>query len=270
MSTNFLYEKKENIKENIGITSSKRYLDHDFEAHTHDFFEIEFITSGYAIHNINGQKYEIKKGDIYIISPSDFHSLKVIEPLTYYNIMFSEQAVSPSVLYDILFAKSSYSLSLTNEEYHQVVSLFDLITKQNDFYNYRNHMFYKNLCDCIMIIILKKIPLANQGFHSSKNIYQSILYISRNFRYSISLEELALIAGLSRNYFCSLFKKTFGVTPVEYINAIRLNYAKNLIISTDYSITDVCYGSGFNSFSVFSKAFKKRYKEPPSHYRKMN
>ena len=94
MNKNIFLEKKYEINENTGINVSKRKLTRDFETHTHDFFEIEFILSGKALHTINGYSYEIGKGDIYLLKPSDFHSLRITEPLEYMSIMFSEQAVS--------------------------------------------------------------------------------------------------------------------------------------------------------------------------------
>lgn len=52
MNKNLLLEKKYEINENTGINVSERKLAHDFETHTHDFFEIEFILSGKALHTI--------------------------------------------------------------------------------------------------------------------------------------------------------------------------------------------------------------------------
>lgn len=93
-------EKKYEIDENFKISAIKRTKTTDVEIHTHNYFEIEFILSGKAIHTVNGYTYTLKKGDVYMLSPSDFHSIKVIEPITLINIMYTEQVISPTFVYD--------------------------------------------------------------------------------------------------------------------------------------------------------------------------
>ena len=116
MKSKNIFEKKYEINEQTGITASKRYTNQDWQTHTHDFYEIEFIISGSAIHTVNDYSYQIKKGDIYMLSPSDFHSLKIIQPLEYINIMFSEQAVTPSLLCEFIFSNKSTFYRMTDSE----------------------------------------------------------------------------------------------------------------------------------------------------------
>lgn len=267
MNKNIFLEKKYEINENTGINVSKRKLTRDFETHTHDFFEIEFILSGKALHTINGYSYEIGKGDIYLLKPSDFHSLRITEPLEYMSIMFSEQAVSTQLLYNLTESDKAVFYKLSNEDYNNILSVFELMIKA---YNTDglNIGYIKNLCECVMMIILRTAEIKPHTLQSNRSIYKTILYIKRNFRCNISLDRLAEEACLSKNYFCSQFKSIFGMSTVDYINSIRLSYAHNLLISTDLPITNICFNSGFGSYSVFSRAFKKHYGCSPSDVRR--
>ena len=268
MKSKILFEKKYLLNETTGIIASKRYLDTDFETHTHDFFEIEFIVSGSALHTVNGYTYEIKKGDIYLLLPSDFHSLKITEPLEYINIMYSEQSVSTSLLYEFITAGAPAFCRLSDTEYKLYMPVFELAAYESKAIGQWNIKYIKNLCECIMMTMLKKMKVSPHNLHSHRTIYKTILYINRNFRSHISLDELAAEAGLSKNYFCALFNRIFGIGAVEYINSIRLSYALNMLKSTDLPITHICFDSGFGSFSVFSRTFKKQYGYSPSSVRK--
>lgn len=89
-------------------------------------------------------------------------------------------------------------------------------------------------------------------------------FIHDNIKKPISIKELSYEASLSRFHLYDSFKKTFGKTPHQYINRLKLERAKDLLKSTDISITEVAHTFGFNDSSVFTKVFKKKYGYPPS------
>ncbi|MEE1052912.1 MAG: AraC family transcriptional regulator [Acutalibacteraceae bacterium] len=268
MNEKILYRKDNEISENE-ISVSKRYSNKSFELHTHDFFEIEIIISGFAEHTVNGNTYQIGKGDIYMLSPSDFHALKVIEPLEYINIMFTENAVSYSLLYELISYKNTVTYRLDSNEYNKILPLFTLLTEEAKKPKKHSADFTKNLCECIMISIIRHLKNSVDYDKRKKSIYSTLLYINRNFRSEISLDMLADEAGMSRNYFSSQFNKVFGTSVSSYITDIRLEYAKNLICNANNSITAACFNAGFGSFSTFSREFKKKYGLSPSEYKKI-
>ena len=268
MSKKFLYEKKYEINENE-ISVSKRNLIKDFRLHTHDFYEIEIIISGKAEHKINDYTYEIAGGDIYMLSPSDFHSIKIIEPLEYINIMFTEHSVSYSLLYELISSKKTACYRLDNDEYKKLMPVFMLIADEFASEARHSRKFTQNLCECIMITLLRHLKITADYDKSKKSVYSTVLYINRNFRSEINLDMLADEAGMSRNYYSSQFNKVFGVSISDYITDIRLEYAKKLICNANTSITAACFNAGFGSFSTFSREFKKKYGVSPSEYSKV-
>lgn len=79
-----------------------------------------------------------------------------------------------------------------------------------------------------------------------------------------SVSELAELCSVSPEYFRMLFKKKYGVSPVKYINTLRLSHAKELLSSGMYSITEVSAMSGFSALPYFCREFKKKYGISPS------
>lgn len=96
-------------------------------------------------------------------------------------------------------------------------------------------------------------------------IRKCVSFIDKNLHSKITLDELAEISGLSKDYVSQLFKKTTGKTITEYIKKRRLDSAKQLL-DRGASIGDTAYGLGFCSESYFISCFKNEYGITPKEY----
>ena len=72
------------------------------------------------------------------------------------------------------------------------------------------------------------------------------------------------MSKLNNNYLCRIFKKYFGISPIEYIISQRLNYAQRLILNTDMSINEIAAACGYNDTSFFIMQYKKYYGTTPT------
>lgn len=91
---------------------------------------------------------------------------------------------------------------------------------------------------------------------SNQKLYQIYEYISRNFQQRIDLEDIAHEAHMSKTAFCRFFKNKTGKTFSEFLNQMRINYARKLLIEGKLSISQIAYECGFNSPSYFNRQFK--------------
>jgi AraC family transcriptional regulator len=104
----------------------------------------------------------------------------------------------------------------------------------------------------------------------SKTSLQNVMeYIHTNAHQEISLESLALLAGLSSYHFLRLFKQSTGATPLQYIIRCRMEKAKELLAQTDLTIIEVALEIGYDSPTHFITLFKRHSGVTPSAYRKM-
>lgn len=83
-----------------------------------------------------------------------------------------------------------------------------------------------------------------------------------------TINELAKTVGLNVNKLQDGFQHLYGLSVNQYVKKTRLDIAKNLLMSTDYSISEIVYKIGLNSKSYFSKIFKEEYHTTPSKLRK--
>ncbi|WP_372751952.1 AraC family transcriptional regulator [Labilibaculum sp.] len=91
---------------------------------------------------------------------------------------------------------------------------------------------------------------------SNQKLYQIYEYVSDNFHRKIDLEEAAKIANMSKTAFCRFFKKKTQKTFSEFLNEMRINYAKKLLVEGRLTVSQIAYECGFNSPSYFNKIFK--------------
>ncbi len=91
--------------------------------------------------------------------------------------------------------------------------------------------------------------------------------IENNLYNNLNLEQMAYICHMSLSTFKREFKKTFNETPARYIKQRRLTAAKNRLLITEDSITEIAFSLGFVDVSTFSANFNKKYGCSPSIYR---
>ncbi len=128
---------------------------------------------------------------------------------------------------------------------------------------------------CTLMGYLKKkhseAPLHSAG--GKDGISPRVLQKLRRFtdamiQEQISIEMLAKVAGLSTYHFIRMFKRTAGITPHRFIQRIRIEKAKELLIGTKLPIVQICFEVGLVNPSHFSRIFKEVVGLPPRKFRR--
>ncbi|MFX1766116.1 GlxA family transcriptional regulator [Paraburkholderia sp. A1RI-2L] len=115
---------------------------------------------------------------------------------------------------------------------------------------------------------LQPIPVdARVGF-SRAELVEVVRLMEANIREPLSLEELARLVRLSQRHLQRMFKAYLNVSPTHYYLTLRLKRARELLRTTDASISRVTAICGFNSPCHFSKAYRVQFGHAPSHERR--
>lgn len=158
-----------------------------------------------------------------------------------------------------------FSVKLQNLE--KVLSAFqksvDAFSKAN---NHSNLTIIKNLYD--IILLLKKEYEKNYIPSEKSLLIKPALDImnSNYFKNNLSVEELSRICGISVAYFRRIFTEKFGISPKEYIINRRIDYAKKLLLSEQFSVSEVAEMCGYAEPCHFSREFSKRTGVSPNKY----
>ena len=241
--------------------------------HCHDFYQLVYIVAGGGTISIGGKDTEAKEGDIFFLKPNVSHSFYCkTGAMTTYELKFD--ILSP----ELKTIMENYPVKVTDEGGGVRDILLTVISEGN-----KKSSYYKpviTLCVTQMIYVLarKKERLSKSRRLSPKPVLEDTgkepaaiekarQYIEDNYLQKITLHDLAVQCMLSEAHLCREFTKKFHMSPIKYINFLRLERAKELLAATEMTITEVSEAVGFSGLHYFSRYFTKVEKLTPYEYR---
>jgi AraC-like DNA-binding protein len=93
-------------------------------------------------------------------------------------------------------------------------------------------------------------------------------HADRHYPESLTLQQLADVAGLSRFHFQRSFTATYGLSPAAYLSQRRVERAQDLLRATNLTVTEVCHAVGFASLGSFSSRFRELVGESPIQFQR--
>lgn len=248
-----------------------QFLDADVDIHYHDFYEVHVVLSGKATHVLNGRKCDLKPGSAFLLTPVDFHSLHIEEPLESYNVIFSD-SILPEDIYSYVFnANRNYVVEFDAFDFCHIRAYCDRL-----WWEYSHHQSGFSLATRRLLELLL-VELARAGTSTEPEILsrddsrvliqKALTYLRHHFREDVSLEDLARQVQLSTNYFSNRFHAITGITFQKYLQELRLSFAANLLCMSNIPITEISSAAGFGSLSHFERAFRLKYERSPKSYR---
>ena len=240
--------------------------------HWHDCCELELVLHGQGTHIINGHHYTIGPGDLYGFTPADCHMIIADEPIEVLGIMFGEELISDEIFAHMLTLEmtgSDLRISLEQDRYPIVKQYFSTIIQETTRLADSSlaEAYIGRLIDCILIELLRSmgetaLPRVKQTANAA------ILYLHRHYAEPITLQSLSNHLYLTPSYLSTYFKNSTGRNFKDYLTELRLRHACRLLSNTDFSVTDVCYGCGFTSYSNFMRSFRTHYQTSPLQFRR--
>lgn len=248
--------------------------------HTHNFFEFFIVTDGTALHMVNDTLLTLAKGDLVFIRPRDTHSYQFYysEDFRIINVGFS-QLIFQNIKN---FLGSSEALQqLTEEELPPCIHTDSDASEDiiRDFKKIGALMktgiaLYATLhAQCCLAGIF--VDYFFRYSNSAKRNGQRPLWFDEMLADMDKIENLQLglprmlkLAACSKNHLCRVFKSFLGLTPTDYINDKRLEYAVYYLTQTRDDIVEISEHCGFNNLSHFYHLFKKKYHCSPARFRK--
>lgn len=216
------------------------------DLHSHEFFEIEIILSGNGMHIMNSQPYELRRGMIWLCTPSDFHEIILDDQAEYWTIVFDETLVSQKRMQSI-FQAGNLCKVVSEDVLCRLDTAAQLI--------YEERLCVSNLRP-LMEYLLNAIIPEEPVLQSPSLIHKAILYVETFFRSNPSLADVAAHVGLSPNYFGNLFKKEVGETYISYLTRRKVTCSM-MLLENGVPVATACFESGFGSLSGFLQSFKK-------------
>lgn len=233
---------------------------------TLDHCKIYYFLDGEGKLVINGDTYYPKPGEMYLLPSGVRHSYShnpqkpVYKYWCHFYMKFGEIS---KFIYD-------KSCVCCKPDMEYATALFEKLCHLDSASGVERIMQKSCLLE-LCYMYFSSVPVERILFVQKDDFYAVISrYISDNLTEKITVDELSHIAHLQPNYFVSKFKKSFGTTPIEYINSLRLEgAARELTQSRDGSIEDIARRYGFDDYRYFGRLFRRRYGSSPREFRKV-
>ncbi|MBR4072197.1 MAG: AraC family transcriptional regulator [Clostridia bacterium] len=257
-------------------------------AHIHNAIEIVYVNEGSFTAMLGESEYRIEKGDMLLIRTGVIHRLysDAEKESSYYIIK-----IAPSLVFDfaadVNAAKYILNLKLgegkkclwtkAELEGSSMKNIVENIIHEHFEEKYCSDMAIKSGCAQLLISVLRE----TEGEGSSnavseatdeviRLIYKAIEHIYNNFQRKITALECSKTVGMSYSYFSRTFKNVTGKTFSEFLEDIRLDNAKKLLLTTDKAVAEIAFESGYNDTCYFIAEFRKKSGVTPKQFRVKN
>lgn len=227
-------------------------------------YSLEYVYEGEGVIQENNKIYKIGPGDFFILHPHCYHHYysSPKNPWKKIFVVIDGDLRFPELLLEqYSISKMTYFPKLNNPL--MLEDIFALFKSNN-----------ANVSQKFEILFCSTIISLAHYFKNAVSDYTSInkakRFIDKKIATKFKLDEVAEYANISVSFLCREFKKTFGVTPYNYILNSRIELAKTMLSETDEPIHLICERFNFADIAHFSKAFKNKVGVSPSVYREQN
>lgn len=276
---NFLNEKIFSSNTDIPVKCSEKYGKVTADWHMHKEIEVVAVTAGYETYNFIDGSACLEKGDIIVVASNVPHY--TVQPANcrtgIINIQFDKSFITSEMgdlIYSFPFLSGKEFFVLKNTEVYKTEKFFQMLQNVSNEFS-KKEIGYKTVIKSelsrFVTLIIREGDFYSENHiktATQKNFESVIEYIERCYDRKITLEDLSEKAGYSYNFFCKFFKEHTGMSFVDYLNGVRIKNAKNLLLTTDDTVTDICLKTGFSSLSYFNRVFKNLNGITPTEYRK--
>ncbi len=239
-----------------------------FTPHYHEGIEILCFFDGKGCVELDGESFEVKKGDIVVFNSKQVHSVIPQEEIAYYCVIIKKSFLKK---YNFPY-KEKYILSKINDTEIADYCKILCIEKSSELEWHKEKLHAYLLLTAIKLycsyIDEEKSKIKNNTGNKTNLVISVMDYISDNYERSISIEEIASNIGYSKYYLCRTFKELTNQTIIEYINRLKCSKAIDDLKSGKYTVYETANKYGFENFSYFSEIFRKYTGSSPSFFKK--
>ncbi len=273
-----IYQSSTHFLDQTGFLVRKYASNRSTYTHSHDFVELVFVLEGQGTHTIDGREYAIVNGSFFSVDAGQTHSLLFDDNAEYYNIFLSVPFLEQ---FPIVLEEEAYGYSLVSGYTDSPAVYFDqdtaafisrIFQEINSEFNGQNPLRQETMHTLFRLLLLQVHRAQLEPKGSGRNraymaLPQVLDYINAHFTEPIRLHWLAEKYNYNPAYFGRLFRRSYGISFEAYLQKKRIGYAKELLVTTDYSVDIILQKIGYTNKNNFYRAFLEDCGCTPKEYR---
>ena len=254
--------------------------------HKHTFFELVYIMEGEGIHNINGNDFQYKPGNLYMMGPFMTHHFRVEKTTSFVFVCFNniylkgitagneEQHSAENWMQKLEYifqSKQDQGEIIRNERDQPLVDaiIAGIVAEYEQGQNMQKELV-QQLINTLVTIITRNITIKCDAKTGGDTIaLQIINYVHLNIydAEKLKAENIAERFNISTNYISEYFKKQTGENLQQFIINYKLALAETRLRHSNMRLNEIAYELGFEHPQSFSKLFKTKTNLSPLEFR---
>jgi AraC-like DNA-binding protein len=247
--------------------------------HTHPEFELAYFPHDHGTYMIQDVEVPIEPGDLFIVNANEIH-----QPIlrgrrnrgavvTYFRSgLFADPEECAQWVEPFIHARElGFNKLRADQELRELVLRLHAATdpSRRD-WKIRARGLFTHVLSITASLFAERCAQtrATRRIARAQRFAPVVAYINENLTNPIEARVLYRLAGLSHSRFSEAFRAAFGVSVVRFIRTQRLRRAKRLLRSTEMSVTEIAFASGFSSVTLFNRMFKEEEGLSPTKFRR--
>lgn len=235
----------------------------DAYLHWHDCIELIYCVYGHGQVIASADRISIQEGDIVIINSGKIHDIFTNSECGVYSLDMESSLYTPLGLET---KRLVFENKIKNPQIETSIKrIIEEMALKNVYYKQAVHIEIISIVINLMRDHLdKKAGQCSIEDQQVQTVKKTISYLQEHYLEHITMDGLCESINYNKFYLCHSFKKTTGVTIVQYINFLRCQHARSLLLSGNYKVSESAAMSGFENDSYFTRTYKSVFGRLPS------
>lgn len=257
------------LERNVQLNESIHSERDTVNEHFHQTYQILYVLEDEGEVRIDGKRYAFTPDHVAFIRPYSRHSILAHSKLAILVLEFEPSVLDSNIHQKLLdeYLNQSRLIKVNQFEAMEIRQLLRKMLYQQTFGNPINSMG-------IQVYLLEILYLLCYSLQETKITDADTLradrlkkYIDTNYFNVMNAADISSKLGVSTRHVNTIFKEQYNMTPLQYLNEVRLETAKQLLLETDKDIISICFEVGFESLSTFYRTFNNYAHISPNKYR---
>ncbi len=247
----------------------------DVMAHSHPFYELVFFEHGLLNHQWEGRRNILTAGDLFCIRPGEVHLYTRSKDAKLYNCLFLPEAIPEGIavlpgIKRLLSGAERLRLHIPVAKQKQLKEILQqmILELQNKASGFQEVL--SALLSLILVFAGRELAgtqVKDSGYAPAGKVQAALAYLETHWQEKIKLEQVATAHNLSPEQFSRLASQLVGISPLQYLQNIRLSQAMELLLTSELPISEIADSVGFEDPNYFARLFRSRVGQSPSQFR---
>ena len=235
----------------------------EYIPHVHKEIELIYVHKGSLNLTCNFEKYTLNDGEFFIAFPHTMHEYTGNKPMEAGMWIFDSMYIPE---FSSIFKKYSVTnpiIKIDNPDVSYAIKQFMERRELRE-----DNLISRSFLTIILSNIVENIQKNRVTTEEQTEWLSELLkFVIDNYTKKITLDIVAKNISVSKYHISRNFKQSIGISFTDYINTLRANHALNLLATSERSITEIAFESGFESLTTFFRVFRDLKLKTPKNYK---